>query len=263
MKPIKHKHSARLRNPTMSIGSTQKVKALQGVSKQQIGGLDPNLWLDWKQTTTAFPAVLSSFPARKGVSPTASGALRPVMSERGVVFGGAQSLAKFSGADTAGYEKVTLILVSECDNNSGFGALVETYNPYWYAGNSILMALGPGSEWYYGIGGTPSDGSIGITGPEAQNEIVCQVCSYDRTLSMPDATTNATNGIIGTTTTLNPASFTGTYNSNAFYLGSRASVALFYQGAIRLVAVIPGVFSQEEVLGLSRVGLWASSYRGS
>ena len=262
MKPIKHKHSARLRNPTMSIGSTQKVKALQGVSKQQIGGLDPNLWLDWKQTTTAFPAVLSSFPARKGVSPTASGALRPVMSERGVVFGGAQSLAKFSGIDTAGYEKITLIVVGEADANSSFMSIVETYNPYWYAGDAMIMGLNTANEWYYGIGGS-TDGSIGVTGPDAVGEWVCQVCSYDRTLSIPDATTNATNGIRGTTTTLNPATFTGTYNSNAFYLGSRALGALFYQGAIRLVAVIPGAFSQEEVLGLSRIGLWASSYRGS
>jgi len=92
MKAISFKTSARLRSPQVSMGSTQKIKALQGVSKQQIGGLDPNLWLDWKQTSMALPAVLSSFPTRKGVSPTASGALRPVMSERGVVFGGAQSL---------------------------------------------------------------------------------------------------------------------------------------------------------------------------
>ena len=262
MKPIKHKHSARLRNPTMSIGSTQKVKALVGVSKQQIGGLDPNLWLDWKQTSTALPAVLSSFPTRKGVSPTATGGLRPVLSERGVVFGGAQSLAKFSGIDTAGYEAVTLIVVSECDNNASFGALIETYNPYWYAGDAMVMGVGPSSEWTYGIGGT-TDGSVGITGPEATGEIVCQVCSYDRRLSMPEAATNATNGTRGTQTSLTPASYTGTYNSNAFYLGSRGLGALFYIGAIRLVAAIPGAFSQEEVLGLSRVGLWAASYRGS
>lgn len=259
MKPIKHKHSARLRNPTTSIGSTQKIKALQGVSKQQVSGLDPNLWLDWKAGATTPGAVLSSFPTRKGVSPTASGGLRPVMGERGVVFAGAQSLSKASGIDTAGYEKITLIVVGEASANSAFAALVETYNPYWYAGNAIVMGLGPSSEWTYGIGGS-TDGSVGITGPEALNEIVCQVCSYDRTLSMPDATTNATNGVVGTQTSIAPASFTGTYNSNAFYLGSRGSSFLFYEGAIRLVAVIPGAFSQEEVLGLSRVGLWASSY---
>ena len=261
MKAIKHKHSARNRNVITSIGSTNKKKALHSVSIQQLKGEQPTLWLDAQIVRTTPSTAQDVFPARVGTPPGSSGALRPVWTDRGLLFGGSQSSFKAAdGSDTAGYNAITIVVVSKQDLPLTDGTLIDTYNPYWYAGNAALQSAAATGEMYYGLGngGGPVDGLLGITGPGPNGKKLSSACRYDRTLA-GDAMIYSKNGFQGEITTNIASTYNPTFNSNALFVGSRGAVSVFFQGLIKMIFILPHNLTQQEVDGFSRMCFWGSN----
>lgn len=256
MRKVSHKSSARNRSPLTSIGSVRRIKQLRSASRTQLSGENANLWCDATSLTAPLNMAVDTFPVRKGNPLISTGALRPVVSSKGFMFAGAQAMYKASGEDTFGYDAVTVIVTGKCTDNRAVGILVETYDPYFYLGKAIAMVVLPNDVKSFAIGGAV-DGDISVNGVAIENVTAAIGCSYNRALSIPEACTNATNGVPGELNSSTPATYTGAFDSNYFYLGARRANSLFYIGILKSVIVIPKASTQEEVNGLSRMSFWS------
>jgi hypothetical protein len=259
MRKINFKTSARQRQATSSFGSVSRRKALKQCSLSQVKGYNPTAWFYSKDLRTQEGTPLTSFPARVSSSGTASGAFRPAWSDKGLLFGGAQSLNKFSGVDTAGYEAITIVVVSQESLPLTGGTLLDTYNPYWYAGNAALQSSTNTGEYFFGLGNNagPVDGLLGITGPEPEGAVISAACCYNRSLTT-DAMLYSKNGEQGEVTTNISSTYNPTFNSNALYLGSRGGGSIFFDGSMTSVIIVAQPMDQQEVNGISRMGYWSS-----
>lgn len=256
MRKVSHKSSARNRSPLTSIGSVRRIKQLRSASRTQLNGENMNLWLDATSLSAPLNMAVSKFPARKGNAPISAGALRPVVDQKGFMFGGAQAMWKTNGEDTFGYDEVTIIITHLRTDNSGYGALMETYTPFWYAGEALAMTMYPGEVQGYSMGGVVNGSGL-FSGVPFLNKTAAMATSLSRVLPFPEAITTSTNGNEPNLDSSSVGTFTGPFNSNYLYIGARGANSVFYIGLIKSVIIMPKSHIQQETNGLSRMSFWS------